>query len=157
MAPLANWTNSLLNEMTAENLFRDTSFNVMALMKRRIHTEGAASDGSAIGTYKKSYIPTRQRFKQRELSKVILSLTRKLQNSWIVFGTDTGYAIGFQDEGISSFIGDSGSVTSLDKVMFAEAHFGKKILELTEQETRYATEQIQKRIEQIIAQANGGY
>jgi hypothetical protein len=97
-------------------------------MVKRIHEQGLASDGNKIGTYSNSYLKLREaKYKiPKGETDVVLYLTSKLQNSWIVFGTDNGYAVGFTDEGAG--------VTSLKKITFAEQHFNKLIGSPTKEE-----------------------
>lgn len=144
----------IIQELSSEELFREPIFYLKENMYERIHIEGNASDGTKIGQYRDSYMSMRKRWKHPENERtVILVLTRKLQNSWVIFGTENGYAIGFQDEGVSSFIGDASSVTSLDKVLFAEQHFGKKIFEMTTEEEDNFEKDITDTAQQIIDNA----
>lgn len=129
-----------LQDMTNPEIFlRPVAVELAGLMHNRIHNEGKASDGSQIGTYKNSYLKIRERYHHPAAdTQVILVLTRKLSNSWGVAPTEKGgYGVGFVDE--------EGSPSSLLKVQYAEKHFGKIILDMTENEEAYTL----KRMEQI--------
>lgn len=76
--------------------------------------------------------------------KVILVLTRKLSNSWAVFATDRGYAIGFTDSGATE------GVTSLKKIEYAEETYKKRIQDLTKEETDYYIERLNELSTEII-------
>lgn len=104
-----------------EKLLRGVAGTLLADMKRRIHQDGRDSDGNAIGTYTPSYIKYRQfgykgtnftRGKKKgqdrgDLNKkpnrsadpkVILSLTGKMENTFVIGATSTGYALGFTND-----------------------------------------------------------
>lgn len=70
---------------------------VLPEMKNRIFVEGKRADGSQIGTYKNSYLRTREKNKRGTDTKVILSLTRQLENDLSVINEGDGYAIGFKN------------------------------------------------------------
>jgi len=80
-----------------EYLLRPLAVETIANMKERIHKDGAATDGAQIGTYSNGYIRTRAENSRGEGRKVIVSLTRQLENDYAVLGTTTGYGIGFNN------------------------------------------------------------
>lgn len=81
-----------------EYVLRPVCFDLIDLMKLRIHDQGKKSDGSAIGTYSNAYLKFRQTKHQRSADrKVIISLTRQLENDWSVIATQNGYGIGFKN------------------------------------------------------------
>jgi hypothetical protein len=115
-----------------EAVFRPIAVELLGIMHKRIHEEGLATDGSAIGSYQSNYLRLREKKGLGGDAKVILVFTRKLSNSWQVFATDNGYAVGFVDDGAVG-----GVATSLEKIRFAEERFGKKILDPTADEQNY--------------------
>ena len=81
-----------------ETLLRPLCFDLLELMKLRIHEKGLNAKGSAIGKYSNTYLKYRQRKHNRSAdSKVIISLTRQLENDWSVIATSKGYGIGFKN------------------------------------------------------------
>jgi len=82
-----------------EYLLRPVCVDMIDLMTKRIHIDGIASDGSAIGTYNSAYLAYRQKYHQRTKdTKVIVSLTRQLENDWAVVATKNGYGVGFKNK-----------------------------------------------------------
>lgn len=67
----------------------------MAVMRERIHTQGKDSSGAPIGTYTPAYMRTRIKAKRGTNTKVILSLTRAMEDSYEVYPIANGYGIGF--------------------------------------------------------------
>lgn len=115
----------------AEYLLRPVCFDLIDLMTKRIHIDGKASDDGPIGTYNNSYLKLRQKkFQRTSDTKIIVSLTRQLENDWSVIATPTGYAIGF----LNSF--------NLQKARWVEEIKGKTIFSLTGSETQYAIDLI---------------
>lgn len=109
-----------------EQLIRPLCFDLIELMKKRIHEDGKNSSGSQIGTYSNEYLKRRQKHYNRSAdNRVIVSLTRQLENDWSVIATEKGYGIGFKN----SF--------NLQKARWVEAKKGV-IFSLTAQENQYA-------------------
>lgn len=128
-----------------ETFLRPVAVELAGIMANRIHEDGLASDGSAIGNYNSNYLRVREKHKLGASTQVILVLTRKLSNSWGAFATDNGYAVGFVDDSASD------GITSRKKVEYAEQHFGKKILELTEGEQEYAADRILEIVNELLS------
>lgn len=80
-----------------EYLLRPLAIETIPNMKERIHKEGQATDGGQIGTYSSGYMRVREDNKRGADRKIIVSLTRQLENDWAVLGTPTGYGIGFNN------------------------------------------------------------
>lgn len=121
-----------------EYLLRPVAIEVIPLMTERIHQKGEASDNSEIGTYSSGYLKLRQRKYKRDASgKVIVSLTRQLENNWSVIATQNGYGIGF----LNPF--------NEQKARWVEEGKGKKIFNLSKSETQYAVD----RINELVADA----
>lgn len=81
-----------------EYLLRPLCFDLLELMKKRIHEDGKNASGTAIGTYSNSYLKQREkRYNRSSDTKVVISLTRQLENDWSVIATSRGYGIGFKN------------------------------------------------------------
>jgi len=121
-----------------EFLLRPVAIEVIPLMTERIHQKGEASDDSQIGTYSSGYLKLRQKkYKRDSSTRVIVSLTRQLENNWSVIATQNGYGIGF----INPF--------NLQKARWVEGSKGKTIFSLSKSEKQYATD----RINELVADA----
>lgn len=122
-----------------EYIPRTLSFDLIDLMTKRIHIDGVASDGSQIGTYNKDYLSLRRRkFNRSADTKIILSLTRQLENDWNVIATDDGYGIGFLNS------------HNLDKARWVEGIKDKKIFDLSASEQEYVDETVQKLVNDVL-------
>jgi hypothetical protein len=96
---------------------------VMPEMRKRIHVDGKNSRNSQIGVYSNSYLRLRQKKYNRSAdSDVVISLTRQLENSYILGGTETSYNISFS------------TPLSFDKATWMEEKYGK-IWDLTLEES----------------------
>jgi hypothetical protein len=114
-----------------EYLLRPVAFDVIKLMTERIHERGEASDGSQIGTYSPSYLKLREKkYNRSSDKKIIVSLTRQLENDWSVIATQRGYGIGF----LNSF--------NREKAGFVEEQKGKRIFKLSADELQFALNEI---------------
>lgn len=112
-------------------LLRPVAFDVIDLMTKRIHIDGKASDGDQIGAYSKGYLALRARAYHRGNNpKVIISLTRQLENDWSVIATQKGYGIGFLN------------ILNYNKSQWVQLTYGKKIFDLTSSEKQYAIDKI---------------
>lgn len=121
-------------------LLRPVAIEVIPLMTERIHQKGEASDGNQIGTYSNSYLKLRQtKYKRDSDSKVIVSLTRQLENDWSVIATQGGYGIGFTN----SF--------NLQKARWVEGNKGKTIFNLSQSEQEYAVERINELVSDALS------
>lgn len=121
-----------------EYLLRPVAIEVIPLMTERIHQKGQASDNSQIGTYNSGYLKLRQsKYKRDASNKVIVSLTRQLENNWSVIATTNGYGIGF----LNPF--------NLQKARWVEEGKDKNIFSLSKSEQQYAVE----RINELVADA----
>lgn len=96
MHEIVNQLDTRLSSIDIDKLTRAQATTLLALMRKRIHVNGLASDGRPIGTYTKSYMKyVRPKFGRKEGSKVVLSLTRSMENSMILFPIENGTAIGY--------------------------------------------------------------
>jgi hypothetical protein len=117
-----------------EYLLRPLAIETIPNMKDRIHKDGAATDGAQIGTYSNGYMRKREENNRGEDRKIIVSLTRQLENDWAVLGTSTGYGIGFNNP------------LNKQKAKWVEAGKSKIIFNLSAEEKDY----IKKRIEELV-------
>lgn len=123
-----------------EYIPRTLSFDLIDLMTKRIHIDGVAADGSQIGTYNKDYLSLRRRkFNRSADPKIIVSLTRQLENDWNVIATDDGYGIGFLNS------------HNFDKARWVEANKGKKIFSLSATEQQYVNDTVEQLVNDVIA------
>jgi hypothetical protein len=78
-----------------EQVSRASAMAVMPELRERIHVDGKDSKGAEIGEYSNSYLKLRQKKYNRTSSRtVIASLTRQLENSYILQASEKGYNIG---------------------------------------------------------------
>jgi hypothetical protein len=105
-----------------EMVSRAVATAVMPEMRKRIHVDGKNSLNSQIGVYSNSYLRLRQKkYNRSSDSDVVISLTRQLENSYILGGTETSYNISFS------------TPLSFDKATWMEEKYGK-IWDLTLEE-----------------------
>ncbi|MBA4168751.1 MAG: hypothetical protein H0X41_14595 [Chitinophagaceae bacterium] len=125
-----------------EYLLRPIAFDVITLMTERIHKDGNDSKGEPIGSYSSEYLKRRQSkaYNRTGDKKIIVSLTRQLENDWSVIATPKGYGIGFLNG------------HNLDKARWVEENKGKIIFNLSEKERDYATEKLNQLIADAISQ-----
>jgi hypothetical protein len=87
--------------------------------RNRIHVEGKKTDGSAIGTYSNSYLKLRQRppYNRTSDPDVIASLTRQLENGYVLKATENAYTIGnaspYNDEKVKHLTEQYGEIFQL--------------------------------------------
>ena len=101
-----------------ETVSRAAALALMPELKHRIHVEGKKTDGSAIGTYSNSYLKLRQsKYNRTSDSTVIASLTRQLENGYILKATENAYTIGnaspYNDEKIQHLEEKYGAIWQL--------------------------------------------
>jgi hypothetical protein len=88
--------NLKLTDMQREKMTRLQATSLLAIMRDRIHVQGKDSNGSQIGTYTPAYIKyTRAKSGRGTDNKVILSLTRQMENGYELYKLDNGTGIGF--------------------------------------------------------------
>lgn len=115
-----------------ETVSRAAAVAVLPDFRNRIHVDGKKSDGSAIGTYSNSYLKLRQKppYNRTSDPDVIASLTRQLENGYVLKATENGYTIG------------NASPYNDEKIKHLENQYGE-IFQLTESE---------KELTQLVAQ-----
>ncbi len=82
----------------------------------------------------------RPRYNRDDDSRVVISLTRKLENSYAILPTGKGYGVGFIDQSVSvpNEPESQKNVASIDKANWVEQTYGKRIFALTNQEKNEA-------------------
>lgn len=110
-----------------ETVSRAAAVAVMPELRHRIHVDGKKSNGDAIGTYNSNYLKLRQRppYNRTADPDVIASLTRQLENGYVLKATENGYTIG------------NASPYNDDKIKHLEEKYGT-IWQLTERENEIA-------------------
>lgn len=131
---------SLMSKEETDKLLRTIASSLTPVMRDRVHVQGKDSNEQPIGTYSPEYMKVRTgSFKSPKISrgihkgevrkkynrtadrKVILSLTRQMENDMSVceknpIKTNYGYAIGYQND------------LNFDKLTWLEEKYDKKIL-----------------------------
>lgn len=91
-----NTINLKLTELQRDKMTRLQAVSLIAVLRERIHVQGKDSQGAPIGTYTPAYIRyARSKAKRGTSNKVILSLTRAMENSYEIRPIANGYGIGF--------------------------------------------------------------
>lgn len=135
---LSSTQNKLLSLTDRQALLRPVAFDLIALMTQRIHDEGKASDGSQIGTYSNSYLKLRAKEGRGKDEKVIVSLTRQLENDWSVIATPNGYGVGFLNP------------LNAQKAKWVEENKGKKIFKPTKEEREEVVLSIREQVKKLL-------
>jgi predicted HNH restriction endonuclease len=95
---LQGMTDKIRASFNEKEHLRAVAVNVMAIMTTRIHEDGNASDNTPIGPYSKAYMAQRKKNNRSGSDKVIVSLTRQLENDWAVLATKQGWGVGFNNK-----------------------------------------------------------
>ena len=118
-----NTVHLKLSKLHSDELTRTQATSLMAVMKDRIHIQGKDSNGTQIGTYTPAYIKyARAKAKRGVDNKVIISLTRQLENGWSPEPIENGYAICLR------------SKEDMQKAQWCEETYKKKIFAPTAEE-----------------------
>ena len=147
-----------LSNIDSKQICMKIAVNVAGEMKQRIHKEGKAADGSQIGTYSDGYMKVRtDNFKSKKIvrgakkgqprpkynrtgdTKVIASLTRQMEDSFKVFPTEKGAAIGWEDD------------FNFNKSHYVEGTYGKPVWKLAEREREIANLTANEEINKVFA------
>lgn len=88
-----------VNGEARDQMLRTMAFDTVANMKQRIHVDGLNSNAAPIGEYSNAYMKVRRFYNRSSDKKVILSLTRNMENDFTVVGGSgaTGYDLGFKN------------------------------------------------------------
>ena len=123
-----------------EYIPRTLSFDLIDKMTQRIHIDGGDAEGGQIGTYNKGYLSLRMRKYNRGAdSKIIVSLTRQLENDWSVIATDDGYGIGFLN------------ALNFQKARWVEQNKEKVIFSLSPAEQQHVNEVVAQLVKDALA------
>lgn len=145
-------------KLDPDKYLRELSTNRLADIKRRVHEDGIATDGSKIGTYSAEYMKRRTNtgfkssvvvrgddkgqkrtptngkgFNRTQDTDVVISLTRELELSLAVIPTPLNYKVAY----LLPLTDNNRS-----KVKLMEEKYNKKIWQLTEQELEANKEDI---------------
>lgn len=122
-----------------ERMLRPVCFDVIELMTKRIHIDGRNAGEQPIGTYENHYLKLRQKKHSRTADpKIIVSLTRQLENDWNVIPTEKGYGVGFLNP------------YNLKKARWVEERKKQKIFSLAPPEQEHALSRIQELVKQAL-------
>ena len=111
-----------------EYVSRAVATALMPEIRERIHERGENSNGQQIGTYSNSYLRLRERkYNRTSDPDVVASLTRQLENSYVLAPQQKSYTIGVA------------TPLSVDKIKWLEEKYGT-IWQLTERERLAALE-----------------
>jgi hypothetical protein len=135
---LTSLGQSIQEILNPNYLLRPVAIEVLPLVTERIHQKGQASDGSEIGQYSNGYLRQREKAGRGKSTKVIVSLTRQLENNWSVLETTNGYGIGFTNP------------FNADKLKWVAEMKGKVIAELSTSELDYAFERVNELVSNAL-------
>lgn len=139
ITPIVELLQEKLNKLKdREYLLRPVAFDLIDKMQQRIQIDGIASDGHPIGIYNRGYMRRRKKFNRGPSKKVIVSLTRQLENDYSVVATDRGYAIGFKN------------IYNYKKARWVEVIKDRIIFNLTSQEQQYAIDKIDRLVQDAL-------
>lgn len=143
ISQVASSLHTRLNEFKGniqDKVTRAVATTMLGEVKDRIHERGEKADGSQIGTYENEYLKRRQKkpYNRTGDSKIIFSLTRKMENEFSVIaeGTQVAYikdnqlientSVHAKKYGLGWLDGSSDdTVSNFDKSKFLEERFGK--------------------------------
>lgn len=110
---VAGGVNAALAQIIAEQqpILIAAASGVLAQVSYRIHTEGKRSNGSDIGSYSNSYMRTRVKNNRGSDRRVILSLTRQMENDFTVVSQGEATGLGFNNR------------TNFEKATYMEARY----------------------------------
>jgi hypothetical protein len=121
-----------------DELTKEIASTLIAEIRTRIHVDGKNSAGSSIGEYDEDYLPIRKRIGRGSSTKVILSLTGGLENSYGIIQDENGnYAIAVLEDAYVEIIEG------------LENRYGE-IYNLTEEEKALVTKIINNRIAELL-------
>lgn len=130
----------MTSPQAVDSLVREVAVYLLGETKERIHERGLNAKGAPIGTYTASYLRRRTKppYNRNASSKVILSLTGRMENDYVVIPLgNSSYGLGFTN----SF--------SADKAKWNEERFGK-VYALTPNELKQVSAIVQEWISKEI-------
>ena len=124
MATVIQTVNMKLSALDIKRMTNIQATSLLAVMRNRIHIEGRDSNGVQIGTYTPAYVKYKRAKAGRGTdTKVILSLTRQMENGYILQEIPNGTGIAFS------------TGEDMQKAHWCEETYGKKIFIPTAEET----------------------
>lgn len=123
--------NQKLGSLTTDKdqYMRAVVFGLAGELRQRIHVRGLKADGSGIGEYKNSYLKTREKENRGADRKIILSLTRQMEQDFIPVADNNEFGLGFNND------------TNFDKATWMEERF-PNTYNLSEEEVEMAEQVI---------------
>ena len=122
-----------------ETVLRAVATDMLPIVRHRVHVEGKGADNSVIGIYSTNYLKLRERkYNRTPDSKVIISLTRQMENDFSVINTGNGYGLGYKNS------------DNFEKAFFVEATYNKKIFALTKDEEQQAIKVAQESVKRLF-------
>jgi len=116
----ARLRKKLLAASDKDKLLRTVATSLLPEVKTRIHVDGKNADSVEIGTYSPGYMKVRvNKYNRTSDTKVILSLTSKMENEFVAVANGTQYGLGFL------------TPDSAQKAVWCEATYKEKIYALT--------------------------
>lgn len=119
---ILNLTHEVNELANPERVIRSVAQSMVSVVKERIHDQGKDSANGNIGEYSNSYLKLRIKDNRTNDKKVILSLTRQMENDFSIVAIPDGYGLGFKND------------ENFRKAQYAEKNYNKKIYDLTPQE-----------------------
>lgn len=122
------------------------------VVRDRIHEKGQNADGQQIGNYSDLYLRTREKNNRGRNPRVIISLTRELENDFALsitnpIKTDGGWGIGFIRNPNRS---EKGTFTHSDISEYMEWIYEAKIWDLTKNERKQVIDIAQGETNRIL-------
>ncbi|MCW3466496.1 hypothetical protein [Chitinophaga nivalis] len=87
--------NSLI--VDKDQYMRGVVFGLVGEVRQRIHKRGQKADGSPIGEYKNSYLRIREKENRGNDRKIILSLTRQMEQDFVPVSENDQFGLGFNN------------------------------------------------------------
>lgn len=81
-----------------EPYMRVVVLGLVGEVRQRIHVRGEKASGEPIGTYKNSYLRTREKYNRGSDPKKILSLTRQMEQDFVPVAEANEYGLGFNNK-----------------------------------------------------------
>ena len=81
-----------------EKLTRAAASAVLPELRKRVHVDGQDSRNTPIGEYSDAYLKVREKKNRGTSTKVILSLTRQMENDLHALPGEKGWGIGYLNE-----------------------------------------------------------
>lgn len=139
MPVVLNTVNLKLSALDIKRMTNIQASTLMAVIRDRIHVQGRDSNGAPIGVYTPRYIKyTRRKAGRGTDNKVILSLTRQMENGYILVELQNGTGIGFSTH------------EDFQKAGWCEETYKKPIFKPTVEETAMVNQIAEKYIAQHL-------